>query len=250
MQSLDDEFPYTSEDPSLAPIEPQAPINDLPPQQLSDLKSTLRLLLGSTLNGSDLLVQRLRKMQAGQESVKPEAVIIDENETPQDRLRYLLLGILFETPDAFQHAFETADKVASSFFDFFSRLLSPVTEISALNPLQKQYDDVAARGEKIIDRLIMKGRIEEQNSRQLLQEKAVNDLLNEFVEYLVLKTEVRRIIQEEGVSVAGDVVGEFQEESANVDTLLEQKLRSIFKHGNPPQSVNTSSNQPGEGTLK
>jgi hypothetical protein len=88
----------------------------------------------------------------------------------------------------------------------------------------------------------MKGRIEEQNSRQMFQQKAIDDLINEFVEYLVVKIKVQEIIQQEGMTMAGDVVGDFQAESANVDNLLENKLKSIFRKGaNDQPSVPPSS---------
>jgi polyhydroxyalkanoate synthesis regulator phasin len=250
MQSPEDDFPYASEDPSLTPIELPAGGTELTSQQASDLKSTLRLLIGSTLNGRDLFVNRLRKMQASQETFKPENVVIDENETALDQLRYLLLGILFEAPDVFQRGLERTGKATDRVFVFFSKLFSPFAGLGAINPVKEQYANAAARGEQVIDRLMMKGRLEEQNSRQMLQEKAIDDLLNEFVEYLVLKTEVRRIIQEEGVSVAGDVAGEFQEESAAVDNLLEQKLRSIFKRNPPTDPVNPMNDQTGEVKAK
>jgi hypothetical protein len=39
--------------------------------------------------------------------------------------------------------------------------------------------------------------------------------MNEFVDYLVLKTEIRQIIQEASVNVAGDVVVTFRQSAAD-----------------------------------
>jgi len=242
MQTQDDDFPYTSEDPSLAPIEDKS----LTSQQLNDLRGALHLVVGSALNGKDALSNRLRQMQAGQESIKPGAITVDENETSQDRLRYLLLGVLFEIPDAFERGIKTAGSSSSKVYDYFSKIISPLTDSRVFNPVRNQYDYATARGEKVFERLIMKGRIEEQNSRLMLQQKAIDDLINEFAEYLVLKIKVQEIIQQEGTAMAGDAVDEFQQQSAGVDSILEDKLKSIFKKRVPPEPAAPPSN-PAEG---
>lgn len=237
MQTQNDDFPYTSDDPSLAPLDDQDAVLPLSSQGLDDLKSSLRLVVGSALTGRDVFVSRLRRMQAAQEAIAPEAIVVDENETSRDQLRYLLLGMLFETPDILQRGLVTAEQASLKVINLISKILSPLTNSWVFSPVKGQYDDATARGEAIIDRLIMKGRLEEHNSRQILQEKAIDDLLNDFIEYLVLKTEIRQIIQEESFSVATDVAGEFQEQSAAVDSLLEQKLRSVFRKRASSQST-------------
>jgi hypothetical protein len=247
MQTQDDDFPYTSDDPSLAPAEDKNAVLSLTPQQVGDLKAALRLVVGSSLTGKDVFVQRLRKIQAAQEPVKPVIIEIDENETFRDQLKYLLLGILFETPDLIQRSLESVEHGSSKIIGLISKLVSPITNSWLFSPVKEQVDYAAARGERVIDRLIMKGRIEEQHSRLMLQQQAINDLLNDVVEYVIQDTEVRQIIQEQSINVAGDVVGEFQEQSAAVDTLLEGKLKTIFRKRPPQETVTPPSNQPEKG---
>ena len=229
MQTPEEDFPYTSDDPSLAPIE-NADVNSvMTAQQVDELKASLRLALGSYLNGRDVYAERLRRIQATQASVKPEEIVIDEDETAWEQLRYFLLGVLFETPDVIQRGLGTAERVASRVYNLISKITSPVTDSRVFNPVRSRVDKAAARGEKVIDQLIMKGRIEEQNSRLMLQQQNIDMLINDFVEYLVVKTEIRQIIQEQGVGMAGDVVDDFREQSAAVDTNLEQRLRGLFR---------------------
>jgi hypothetical protein len=247
MQTQDDEFPYTSEDPSLAPAEEAKKEFSQKSQQVSDLKAALRLAVGSGLTGTDVFTTRLRRMRAMQETVTPQTIKIDENETSQDQLRYMLLGILFETPDVIERRLKAVDHSSSKVFGFFSKLISPFTESWIFNPVKDQYDHAVARGEKVVNRLIMKGRVEEQNSRQMLQQKAIDDLINEFVEYLVLKIKVQEIIEREGTTMAGDVIGEFQEQSADVDSILEGKLKSIFRKSVPPAPDTPPSTPAKEG---
>jgi polyhydroxyalkanoate synthesis regulator phasin len=241
MQTPEDEFPFTSEDPSLTPIEEENAALNLTSQQMGDLKASLRLVVGSSLSGRDAYVQRLRQAQAAQELVKPGTILIDESETFRDQLRYLLLGILFETPDLFQRGLASAEKASAKVYGLFSKILSPFTNSWMFSPVRNRYDYAAARGEKVIDRLIMKGRREEQNSRRMLQQKNVDDLVNELLEYVILKTEVQGLIEEAGTSVAGDVLDEFREQSAAVDTNLEVRLKSIFRKRVPSQPVTPSS---------
>jgi polyhydroxyalkanoate synthesis regulator phasin len=246
MQTQEDDFPYTSDDPSLAPIEGDDSMLRLTSQQMADLKATLRLAIGAALNGKDAYIGRLRQVQAAQELVRPEAIIVEENETFRDQIRYLILGVLFETPDLLQKGLITVEQVSSKVFRAFSKILSPITNFWVFSPVKNQYDMAAARGEDVIDRLIMKGRIEEQNSRLIIQQKAIDDLVNEFLEYVVLKTEVKQLILEEGVTISGDAVDEFREQSATVDTKLEQAIRAFFGKGVPPQS-DTLPGSPLEG---
>jgi hypothetical protein len=245
MQTQDDDFPYTSDDPSLAPGGESNPALGLTPQQISDLKASLRLLVGSALNGTDAYLLRLRRAQAAQESVRPETIVIDENETIRDRLKFLLLGILFEAPDTLQRGMERAEQVSSKVYRLVSTILSPISNSRIFNPVRYRYDDVAARGEKVIDRLVMKGRLEEQNSRMLLQQKNLDDVVNEVLEYVLLRTELMEIVQESGVGVAGGMMDDFRDQSASVDNLLEGKLKSLFKKRTPTQA-DAVPGQPGE----
>jgi len=80
----------------------------------------------------------------------------------------------------------------------------------------------------------------------MLQQKNVDELVNEVLEYVILKTEVKGMIEEAGTSVAGDVIDEFREQSAAVDSNLELRLKSIFHKRVPAQPV-TSPDNPAEG---
>ena len=185
MQNLDDDFPYTSDDPNLAPQEDKNAVLSLTSQQVNDIKGTFRLVIGSAMTGKDVYTKRLRQIQSGQETVKPDAIVVDVNETPRDQLRYLLLGMLFEAPDLLQRGLASVEHASMKVFGMISRLVSPITNSWAFTPVKGPYDGAVSRGEKVIDRLIMKGRIEEQNSRLALQQKAIDDLVNEILEYVL-----------------------------------------------------------------
>lgn len=246
MQTPDNDFPYTSDDPSLAPVEGGDVVLHLTSQQLDDLRATLRLAVGSALNGGDAYLLRLRRMQAAAETIDPEMVIFDENESFREQLKHLLLGMLFETPDLLQRGLTTVEDVSSKVYGLFSLVTSPITNSWLFSPVRARYERVKARRRQVLNRLIMKGRAEEQNSRLMLQQKALDDLVNELLEYVILKTEVMQIVQEGGVDVAGGALDELRDQSANVDSIMSEKLRSIFKKSGPSQPATSSSN-PAEG---
>ena len=241
-----DDFPYSSDDRNLQSFDDNSSVLSLTSQQLSDLKATLRLVVGSTLNGRDAYTQRLRLVQSMQGLVNPDAITIDENETIGDQLRYLFLGMLFETPDVLQRGLVRAEETSSKAYGFVSKLLSPISNSRIFSPVKDRFDVAAERGEKVVDRLIMKGRIEEQNSRLITQQKALDDLVNDILEYVILKTEVLQIVQEGGVGVATDALDVYREQSASVDTVLEQRLKSFFQR-NSPKQPGTPASKPAEG---
>ena len=242
MQSQDDDFPYTSSDPNLSPVEENTTSLSLNSQELGDLKASMRLVVGSSLNGWDAYIQRLRQLQAMQEPLEPVSMALDDEEGFRQSFRHLLLGVLFETPDIFQRLLVRADKTSSKVYGLLSKVVSPFTNSWIFSPVRNSYDHSAARGEKVIDRLVRKGRIEEQNSRLMTQQKAVDDLINDFLEYVILRTEATQIIQEGGVGVASGAIDEFRDQSASVDTLLEQKLKSLFQKRTSPQVASTPKN--------
>ncbi len=180
------------------------------------------------------------------EAVNTDIILADENETDLDQIRYLLLGLLFETPDFLQRVLVRVEKTSSKVFGLFAALSAPITSSRIYRPVRNRVDYATARGEGVIDRLVRKGRMEEQNSRLIVQQETVNDLVNEVLEYVILKTEAMQIIQEGGTSMAGGVIDVFRDQSAAVDSSLENNLKAIFKKRSPKQP-DTSSVNPSEG---
>ena len=61
----------------------------------------LRLLIGTAAEGSDELLRRARLWQAEMDKSDPSRMVISpENETEAARLRYTLVGFLFQAIDA------------------------------------------------------------------------------------------------------------------------------------------------------
>ncbi len=240
----DDNFPYTSDDPVLAlpaTVSSQAVLN---PQQLTDIKDSLRLVLGGALKASDEYTRRLRLIQEGTRDANQPQVVVHPrpDETPSDLARYLLIGLLFKTPDILYQGLRTTERIASRSLDLISRLTSPLTGSSLFGPVRQSYTDLAARGESVVDRLIQTGRIEETSSRSMVQQETVDELINEFLEYIMLKTELRQLIQDEGLVVADDVLSELQQQSSSVDDQIHGRIDRLFRRrrNTPPQTPSST----------
>jgi hypothetical protein len=171
-------------------------------------------------------------------------IVTNENEAFRDKLGYLLMGILFETPDVVQRGLVRMEKAGSKAYGLASKILSPVVNSWIFSPVKRRYDRAALRSGEVIDRLIFQGRMEDQNSRLMLQQKAIDDLANDLLEYVIMRTELMDIVQEEGIGVAGGMLDEFRDQSANVDALMSSKLRSAFRRRTPKQPVTPSGNLP------
>ena len=238
----DDDFPYASDDPSLAPPADVAPIAAPSSPRANDLKATLRLVIGSALNGRDAYVQRLRRIQTLQESAAPEVITLDVDETAGSQFKYLLLGALFEIPDLFDRGFSSAGHTSSKIYDFVSKITSPITGSRIFSPVRNRYEYAAARGEKAVDRLIMRGRREELNSRRMVQRKAFDDMVNDVLEYVLTGTDIQQIVEEEGIGVATGMLDEYRDQSAQVDSLLERRVKNIFRRRRAPHPPATPGN--------
>lgn len=88
---------------------------------------------------------------------------------------------------------------------------------------------MVSRGETILESWIETGRREEQLSRSLVREQAFDDLVNEVLDYLAAKPEIRDLVQDQGVGMAEEVVGEFRSRSSDIDSLLARVADAILR---------------------
>jgi len=74
-----------------------------------------------------------------------------------------------------------------------------------------------------------KGRREEKSSRYLVRKQAYEEIINDAIEYLAQKPEVGDLVQQQSISVAGEVVDEVRIRSSEFDSLLESKVRWLLR---------------------
>jgi len=225
-----EDFPYQSADPELQPAQglstAQEEIDEV---EYENLKMLVRLLIGTAAEGSDEFSRRARLWQAEMNMDPSRMVIPFENETEVTRLRYTLVGFLFEAVNAGYNSLSLFDKVASDALSIGSRILSPLTRSRLWRPVRENFDASRERGEAIVNSWIEIGRREEQASRYLVRKQAYDQIVDDAIEYLAQKPEVGDLIQQQSVSVAGEVVEDLRDRSSKYDSLLEERVRSLLR---------------------
>jgi hypothetical protein len=186
------------------------------------LLMVMRFLAGGTLEGLDELVRRLRQRQlALNQKLFTRMTIEPGEETELERWRYALLGLMAQAPEAIRSRLSEAEQRANRAGGLFSRLTSPVANSWLMRPLQRRYARWAAQTEARVERWIEIGRIEEQMGRELARDVA-DDLVNELLSYLADKPEVLQLIQQQSLSLTGEVVGRLRQRTAAADDWMDR----------------------------
>ena len=208
------------------------------------LRSAMRLALGTAIIGADEINRRLKEQQEQFNNVAVKNTDVDANtktggvivrstiispdETEADRLRYALIGIMAQTPDVMASGLSAAGQISGKATRLFSRITGPVANSRLMKPVKERYDSVAARGESMVDRWIEIGRAEEQAGRVMAANTA-NKTVDELVDYLGQKPEVRDLIQQQSVGMVGEIVDTLQFRAAGTDDKIEHIVRKIFR---------------------
>jgi len=213
--------------------------------EFKTFRTVMRLALGTAMIGVDEVSRRLKDQQeqfynrAAQNVDAADAdtssggliirnTVISPDETEADRLRYALIGIMAQTPDVVAGGISTAERVSGKATWLFGRIVSPVANSRVMKPVRERYNSMAAKGESMVDRWIEIGRAEEQAGRIMTQDVA-NKTVDELVDYLGQKPEVRDLIQQQSVGMFGEILNAMQFRAAGADNKLERTVRKILR---------------------
>jgi hypothetical protein len=227
----DEDFPYSSPDLSPGLPEPVASYAETDQLSVEDYKTVLRLIVGSAVVGNDELRQRIRTWRKNIQNTRLEgsAPILEPGETSGDHFLYLLVGLLFQTPDYFQGSASAVNRVSSRAFSAISRFLEPINNSRLMQPVRRRYENYVKVGESIVNSLEKEGQVEVQSSRALVQQQANDELISDVLEYLVEKAKIRELIEGQSVEFAGDAVSEFRGRSADVDASLDNLVKTVLR---------------------
>lgn len=152
-----------------------------------------RMLLGSTLQGSEFVSSQLRDWERNNPP-DPEILDAKANENEADRRRYALLGMLLEAADRADQGIQVVSRLSESTARI---LLAPARLIGnslPMRPVKKGFDRLAQRGEREWDRYVQKGRAVELRSRRMSQE-VVNGSVDEVAGYFSDSEEIQVLIK-------------------------------------------------------
>lgn len=235
MTTENDDFPYQSADTDLQPAQGLSiPKEEIDEVEYENLKMLVRLLIGTAAEGSDEFARRARLWQAEMKMDPSRMVVPLANETEATRLRYTLVGFLFEAIDAGYNSLSLFDKVASKALSTVSLILSPLTQSRLWRPVRDNFDSSRKRGESIVNSWIEIGRREEQASRDLVRKQAYDQIVDDVIDYLAQKPEVGDLIQQQSASVASELIDDIRVRSGQFDTLLEDRIRSLLRKKRHP----------------
>lgn len=195
------------------------------------------LVVGGVIEGGNQLVTRLKRYEEELQRQKAEVIAAGEvqvvdPEDEYDRLRYAMVGLVFDlqtrvgrsislAAQLTDSTLETADKVSEPFRNFF--LFRPVTK-----RLEKRYNQLIERGRDSLTYWIDLGREIEPESR-MLATLTYQEIVDEFISALADNQEIRALVAQQGISLAAGVRDEVRERTVTVDNIVEDLARRILR---------------------
>jgi hypothetical protein len=204
------------------------------------LVTLMRLLVGGAVIGVDELQRRSRQWHAEiSQTAAHKMVIAPFAELERNRQRHTLIGLLFETPEAMSRRLAQVGHASGAAAGLVGKVSAPIVNSRLVRPLKRRFDNLMSRGESTVERWAERGRAEEQASR-VLAEQAVTEIFDEVmaevISQLAQKPEIRELLQQQSVSLAGEVIGEVRQRTAGADALLERLVRTMLRRS-PHEAV-------------
>jgi hypothetical protein len=245
MMKKDDDFPSDSDDPELKPPVAQSIGKKNEHQEEQEFRILLRFLIGSAVVGNEEFWRRARLWQAEVDKARSFGTSTSPaDETETTRLRYALLGLFFQALDGSSSRLKSIGRSSGRAYQTVTRLVNPVTSSRLLRPVRHTFDHVVSKGESVLESWIQTGRREELLSRSLVLDEAYEGLVNDALDYVAQKPEIRDLVQDQGVGMAEEIVGELRARSTDVDSYLANKANAIFRRqreaAQPTLPVNVS----------
>jgi hypothetical protein len=225
----------------LTPVKKEAEQPAGPPDTKADSLSTLmRLLVGGAVMGADGLLRRSRQWQAEiHQAAAPKMVIAPFSEFERNQRRHTLIGLLFETPEVMSRGLAKAGRASGAAAGLAGKVLGPIVNSRLARPVKRPYDNLVAQGQSTLERWTERGRVEEQVSRALTEQAIIqlfDEVMDEVMIHLAQKPELRDLLQQQSFSMAGEVMDEVRQRTADADAILERLARAMLRRS-PHEAV-------------
>lgn len=211
-----------------------------PETKPESLVTLLRLLVGGAVIGVDELQRRSRQWRAEiSQAAANKMVIAPLAELERSRQRHTLIGLLFETPEALSNRLARVGQASGAAAGLVGKVSAPIVNSRLVRPLKRRFDNLVRQSESNIERWAERGRVEEQVSRAIAEQaiaELFDEVMAEVITQLAQKPEVRELLQQQSVGLAGEVIGEVRQRSASADALLERVARTILRRS-PHEAV-------------
>lgn len=234
-----------SQKPAATPITIDAEAYEIKPTPAQALPEGIyaltSLLVGGAVEAADIAIARVQKWQA-EYHAQPALLSPPYNETRADRLRYILIGLIFESEEFIRSRTGWLGNLALNAASKADQLARPVTGSWLMAPFVRPLRSLSRQAQTDLERLLHRGRMEETVSRIMTKELA-DEAVERVLEYLSDKPELRQLIQEQGTSLAGEIVDTARGRAVNADAKVERVMRSLLDRG-PRQPSSPIANRP------
>ena len=127
-----------------------------------------------------------------------------------------------------QEGLSTAGRVSNKATGFAARVINPIASSRLMRPVRQRTDRLIAQGQARVDRLLERGRAEEQAGRALAR-RATASGVDELLDYLAHKPEIRDLVQQQSMGMADEMMGELRNRSIAADALAERIARTLLR---------------------
>jgi len=204
-------------------------------------RALMRLLLGGMLVGADELRARLWRWELASRSAAYQATAPQGSST---WLRYALVGMAFETESRMRRGFSRMlarfERLADETNGAYTRFAYAVRG-TPLDDAVRYLDDVFYRASRTVDEWVAHGWIEEQQGRRMAEQATVS-VMDELLDYMAHNPEVRRLIEEQGMSMAEATADDVHERMASADQWIERLAHNLLRRpaGEKPEAPTSS----------
>jgi hypothetical protein len=194
---------------------------------LDPVEALLRVAVGATALGVDELLIRVRKWE--QEVLyNPHRTTTLSPETPEDRARYALIGLLFlATRRTREAAIDFANYSEHQAGNMY-RTLSDFARVPVLGilaaPMKAGVDAVLRTRDRELERWIRIGRIEERDGRRIAAlgtQELVKEVIDAISRNDVLKESISELVQQQSLDLTGEVVDDLRQGTIDADNRIE-----------------------------
>jgi polyhydroxyalkanoate synthesis regulator phasin len=177
------------------------------------------LAMGGAILAADEIQSRLNQKRSRVLRSQQEGVLLTHPDDDRDQLRYALIGLMLQAPGSVQKGLSGLGRLANGVFEIISAAVRPVSNSRLAKPLHTQFETLVQRGEQIVAEWVV--------SRDMVQDTA-EDVVDDLVELLANRPELRELIQQQSIGLAQEFSGELQSRSAAADSLLERVAYRIL----------------------
>lgn len=200
------------------------------PAPFDALHALTGLLIGLGLEGVEELIERLQQyeaeIQAAAEGEPADTSV--KIETAEDRLRFALVGFLFDTQARVRRGVSLGARALDVMLGISTKATRPITHSRLGRPFQRRYDRLVNLGEETLARWVDLGRDEEPATRELAR-RTYNNIVDEFIERLADNPEVQQLVQQQSIGLASEIRDEVRERTVTADNVVEDIVRRILR---------------------